>query len=96
MYAGTYVSKGRGNKKREGREIDRERKKERKAGGGEDRGKGSRRRRWRRGRKRWRRGRKRENWPYRNFFRLSKRYLSIKREHRKGELHSVMLPLYYL
>ena len=70
MYVGTYIPKGRGNKKREGREIDRERKKERKAGGGEDRGKGSRRRRWRR-------GRKRENWPYRNFFRLSKRYTCL-------------------
>lgn len=62
-------AKGRGNKKREGKEIDRERNKERKARG-EDKRKGSRRRSWRR-------GRKRENWPYRNFFRLSKRYACL-------------------
>ena len=62
-------AKGGGNKEREGREIDREGKKERKARE-EDRMKGRRRRRRRR-------GRKRENWPERNFFRLSKRYTCL-------------------
>lgn len=49
MYVGTYIPKGRGNKKREGREIDRERKKEkqeeekiegREVGGGDGGGEG--------------------------------------------------------